>query len=144
MKTLEIKIKYKTSESDSILSLLMSKDFEILKHGIEVSGKGFSYTIHDDELTIDYITETVCKFFNIPKEVIFLKTKKREYVQARQIAAKLSYELIVPKLILRVVGDYFKQDHATVLHACKSIQNQIDTDKEFAKRYDAIRENLLN
>ena len=39
-----------------------------------------------EELTVDKIQEVVCEHFNIPSELLQTKTRKREVVQARQLA----------------------------------------------------------
>jgi len=33
-----------------------------------------------------------------------------------------------------------KRDHATVLHACKTVDNLLETDKEFKKFHDEINQ----
>jgi chromosomal replication initiator protein len=82
------------------------------------------------ELSIDYIQKVVCDYFNMPQEVINSKTRKREIVQARQIAMFFAKNLT--KSSLATIGSQIGgKDHATVLHACKTVNNLIDTDKRF-------------
>ena len=38
------------------------------------------------EISIDYIQKVVCDYFDIPIELMKSKTRKREIVQARQLA----------------------------------------------------------
>ena len=85
------------------------------------------------EITIDYIQKIVCDYFSMPIDSLQSKTRKREIVQARQIAMYFSKTLT--KSSLASIGSQIgKKDHATVLHACKTVNNLIDTDKQF--RYD--------
>ncbi|MBN1925918.1 MAG: chromosomal replication initiator protein DnaA [Prolixibacteraceae bacterium] len=85
------------------------------------------------EITIDYIQKIVCDYFNMPVDSLQSKTRKREVVQARQIAMFFSKSLT--KSSLASIGSQIgNKDHATVLHACKTVNNLIDTDKQF--RYD--------
>ena len=45
------------------------------------------------EISIDYIQKVVCDYFNLPLEAINSKTRKREIVQARQLAMYFSKKL---------------------------------------------------
>ncbi|MCD4773289.1 MAG: chromosomal replication initiator protein DnaA [Bacteroidales bacterium] len=82
------------------------------------------------EISIDYIQKIVCDYFDITLDMINSKTRKREIVQARQIAMFFSKRHT--KSSLATIGLHCgNKDHATVLHACKTINNLIDTDKQF-------------
>ena len=82
------------------------------------------------EISIDYIQKVVCDYFDIPIELMKSKTRKREIVQARQLAMFFSKQLT--KNSLANIGIHCgNKDHATVLHACKTVNNLIDTDKQF-------------
>jgi chromosomal replication initiator protein len=85
-------------------------------------------TVH--EISIDYIQKIVCDFFELPLEVLKSKTRKREVVQARQLAMYFSKQFT--KSSLSNIGMHCGgKDHATVLHACRTVNNLIDTDKKF-------------
>lgn len=82
------------------------------------------------EVSIDYIQKVVCDYFNLPIELIKSKTRKREVVQARQIAMFFAKSLT--KSSLSNIGlNCGGKDHATVLHACRTVNNLMDTDKKF-------------
>ncbi len=82
------------------------------------------------EVSIDYIQKVVCDYFNIPIETMKSKTRKREIVQCRQLAMFFSKQMT--KNSLAMIGKYCgNKDHATVLHACKTVNNLADTDKRF-------------
>lgn len=80
-------------------------------------------------ISIELIEEEVCKYFEIDPELINSKSKKQEIAQARQIAMYLSRKLTDKSYsnIGEVLG---KRDHATVLHACKTVCNWMETDKK--------------
>lgn len=80
-------------------------------------------------LTSTIIFELACDYYKQNPTTVSKKTRKREYVQTRQIAMFLSKNLTKESLanIGRNIGD---KDHATVLHACKTVKNLIDTDKQ--------------
>ncbi len=93
------------------------------------------------ELSIDFIQKMVCDYFNMPVDVLSSKTRKREIVQARQIAMYFAKNLT--KSSLATIGSQIGgKDHATVLHACKTVNNLIETDKRFGIFIDEIEKKL--
>lgn len=93
------------------------------------------------EITIDYIQKIVCDYFNMTSDSLQSKTRKREIVQARQIAMFFSKSLT--KSSLASIGAQIgRKDHATVLHACKTVNNLIDTDKQFKIDVEEIEKRL--
>ena len=86
--------------------------------------------MEDKIITPDVILNTVSNYFNIELKEIHSKSRKQEIVKSRQICMFLckkhtSYSYAH---IGHLIG---KRDHATVLHACKTVQNFIDIDKAF-------------
>ena len=93
------------------------------------------------EISIDYIQKVVSDYFNIPIDMINSKTRKREIVQARQIAMYFSKKFT--KSSLATIGIHCgNKDHATVLHACRTVNNLIDTDKQFRVYVDEIEKKI--
>ncbi len=93
------------------------------------------------EISVDYIQKVVCDYFNLSPDMLQSKTRKREIVQARQIAMFFSKNLT--KSSLASIGAQIGgKDHATVLHACKTVNNLMDTDKRFKTQIDAIEKKL--
>jgi chromosomal replication initiator protein len=93
------------------------------------------------EVSIDYIQKVVCDYFDLPMELLKSKTRKREVVQARQIAMYFSKKMT--KSSLANIGMHCGgKDHATVLHACKTVNNLIDTDKRFRGYIDDLNKKI--
>lgn len=93
------------------------------------------------EISIDYIQKVVCDYFNIEVDQLQTKTRKREIVQARQIAMYFSKNLT--KSSLANIGTQIGgKDHATVLHACKTVNNLMETDKQFKQYVEDIQKKL--
>ena len=93
------------------------------------------------EISIDYIQKVVCDYFNIPVDMINSKTRKREIVQARQLAMFFSKRMT--KASLASIGLHCgNKDHATVLHACRTVNNLIDTDKQFKAYVDELEKKI--
>jgi chromosomal replication initiator protein len=93
------------------------------------------------EISIDYIQKVVCDYFDIPLDVLNSKTRKREIVQARQLAMYFSKKHT--KNSLATIGlQCGNKDHATVLHACRTVSNLIETDRRFRTYVDDIDKKL--
>lgn len=93
------------------------------------------------EISIDYIQKIVCDYFNVAIDVLNSKTRKREIVQARQLA--MYFSKVHTKNSLATIGLHCgNKDHATVLHACRTVNNLIETDKQFKVYVDDIDKKL--
>lgn len=92
-------------------------------------------------LTIDEIQAVVCDYLNIPVDLVCDKTRKREVVQARQIAMFFCKEMTQNSL--KTIGLHFGgRDHSTVIHANQSVMNQIETDSKYRQMIDEIRDKI--
>ncbi len=94
------------------------------------------------DISIDLIVDTVCEYFNITRDILLSKSRKRQIVQARQIAM---YECrnLIPNCSLSTIGSELGgKDHATVLHACTTVQDLMSTDKAF-RQYVADIESMV-
>lgn len=93
------------------------------------------------EVSIDFIQKVVCDYFEMPIDHLKSKTRKREVVQARQIAMYFSKQLT--KSSLATIGMHCGgKDHATVLHACKTVNNLMDTDKRFRSYIEDLKKKI--
>lgn len=93
------------------------------------------------EVSIDYIQKVVCDYFDLPIELLKSKTRKREIVQARQIAMYFAKKMT--KSSLANIGMHCGgKDHATVLHACRTVNNLQETDKHFRKYLEDLEKKL--
>ena len=72
------------------------------------------------------------KYFDMDVATLQSKTRKRHIVQARQLAMFFAKKFT--KASLASIGSQIgRRDHATVLHACKTVDNLSFTDKQFRK-----------
>lgn len=93
------------------------------------------------EVSIDYIQKVVCDYFDLPIELLKSKTRKREVVQARQIAMYFAKKMT--KSSLANIGMHCGgKDHATVLHACRTVNNLQETDKQFRGYLEDLEKKL--
>ena len=94
-------------------------------------------------ITVQKIQDVVSNYFNIKKELIQSKSRKREIVQARQIA--MYFTKAHTEMSLAQIGSHIGQrTHATVLHACKTVKGLIEVDKSFRSSVDEIERILHN
>lgn len=76
----------------------------------------------------DHITKVVCGITGQEPSRLHIRTRKREIVWTRQLCMTLGK--LKTRNSLQSVGDYYGGfDHATVLHAMKTVKNLIETDK---------------
>ena len=93
------------------------------------------------EVSIDYIQKVVSDYFQMDIETLQSKTRRRHIVQARQLAMYFAKKFT--KASLASIGNQIgKRDHATVLHACKTVDNLTFTDKQFRKYVEDLRQKL--
>ena len=93
------------------------------------------------EVSIDYIQKVVCDYFDLPIELLKSKTRKREVVQARQIA--MYFAKAMTKSSLATIGMHCGgKDHATVLHACRTVNNLMETDKRFRAYIEELEKKI--
>ncbi len=93
------------------------------------------------EVSIDYIQKVVSDYFQMDVSTLQSKTRKRHIVQARQLAMFFAKKFT--KASLASIGSQIgKRDHATVLHACKTVDNLSATDKQFRKYVEDLSKKL--
>ncbi len=93
-------------------------------------------------IDISTIIAAVAKYFNIDESLLRLKSKQQEIVHARHTAMYLSKELTSSSL--QTIGAHFGgRNHATVIHACKCIEEVINNDHSFKDKLEQIKEMLL-
>ncbi|MBE6229349.1 MAG: chromosomal replication initiator protein DnaA [Bacteroidales bacterium] len=93
------------------------------------------------EISLEKIQSTVCEYFNITRESLVSKTRKREISQARQIAMYLGRNL-TKKSLASIGNEIGGRDHATVLHACNTVSDLIETDRNFRQYVSDIERRL--
>ncbi len=94
------------------------------------------------EVSVEYIINIVCDYFNISPEQLALNTRKHQVVQARQIAMYLSKKY--SNTSLASIGQQCgKKDHATVYHACKTVTDRLETDKQFRAMVADIEKKIV-
>ena len=94
------------------------------------------------DVNMEKVQSSVCEYFNISREELVSKSRKRQIVQARQIAMYLCRNLISNCSLAAIGSEIGGKDHATVLHSCMTVSDLMLTDRVFRKYVNDI-EGLL-
>ena len=97
----------------------------------------------DSDITIDKVQRAVCEYFNITRDALLSKSRKRQIVQARQIAMYMSRNLINNCSLATIGAEIGGKDHATVLHACTTVSDLMTIDKGFRQYVTDIEKMLV-
>lgn len=82
------------------------------------------------EITLDFIKNLVAEHFDVPVEKLGGKTRKRQFVIARQLSMYLAKNLTGKSL--KAIGQMFGgRDHSTVIYSIKTVQDLMETDMVF-------------
>lgn len=96
------------------------------------------------EISLDAITEQVCRTFEISKPQIMDKSRKPNVAFPRQVAMYLA-NVLIPSLSLKDIAEYYnRKDHTTVLHAKRMIENQFRDDGDFRSLVELMIKNIRN
>lgn len=127
----------------ALISLLAQSSLNKKKITVELAKQMIDKFVKNTtrEISIDYIQKVVCDYFDMPIELLKSKTRKREIVQARQLAMYFSKQLTKNSLA-SIGAQCGNKDHATVLHACRTVNNLTETDKRFRTYVEDLRKKL--
>ena len=97
--------------------------------------------LDDKPLTIDDIVETVCHHYNVTVTAVNSKSRKRDYVVARQVTMYLAqkYTKMPASRIGKLVGN---RDHSTVIHSCTKVEERLKIDAGFSDELVSIENGL--
>lgn len=92
-------------------------------------------------ISVEHVLDKVCQHFHIEREEVRTSSRKRDVCQARQIAMFLSKRLTNSSVteIGRTIGN---RDHATVLHACKVVNDLMAVDKNYRQIVNNIEKQI--
>ena len=93
--------------------------------------------VDNHPLTVDEILEKVCRHYNVEQRQVFSKSRKRDYVQVRQVSMYLAqkYTKMPAGRIGQLIGN---RDHSTVIHSCNAIEQRLKVDLAFQAELSSI------
>lgn len=92
--------------------------------------------INKPQITFELIAERVASFYNIDTADLYGKSRKREISDARQLL--MYFAKNEAQLSSTNIGVRLSRNHATVLHACKQIEQRMSVEKKFQEEVLAI------
>ncbi|MBN1982341.1 MAG: chromosomal replication initiator protein DnaA [Chitinivibrionales bacterium] len=127
----------------TLIRLIASASFTGKEITLAVAREIFGDVINrkNQRLTVDIIQQTVATHFGISHNQLRAHTRKREIAYPRTIAMYLCKKWT--KQALRTIGlDFGGRDYSTVIHACKKIETDLDTDEQLQRDIETL-DNLL-
>ena len=96
-----------------------------------------SVKVDDNPITVDEIIESVCQHYNVTPANINSRSRKKDFVMARQVAVYLAqkYTKLPASRIGRLVGG---RDHSTVIYSCNQVERRMKIDQKFLNEIISI------
>ncbi len=118
----------------TLIKLIASASFTAKDITLDVAREIFGDVISqkDRRLTNALIQKIVADYFSISANQLCAHTRKRDVVLPRSVAMYLCKKWT--KQSLRTIGlDFGGRDYSTVIHACKKIETDLETDNRLVK-----------
>lgn len=127
-----------------VLSLITRATFMNQQISVDMARSVISNAIKISkrQLTFEYITEVVSQHFGIDSDLMYGKSRKREISDARQVIMYMAKKYT--KLSSTTIGLKLSRNHATVLHACKTIEERITIEKQLQSDLEKIEAEFKN
>lgn len=97
--------------------------------------------INHRQINFEIITQEVASHYGIDSDQIFTKSRKREISDARQMVMYLAKKHA--KMPLTAIGTRLSRTHATVLYACKNIEERLPIEKQLQTDVKEIESALI-
>ena len=92
-------------------------------------------------ISYDDVISAVCGHYEIKKDLLSTKLRKREVVLARQMAMYIFREHM--GMSYSFIGKHFgNRDHTTVIHACEKINTYLQNNSKTQKDFDIIKKKI--
>jgi chromosomal replication initiator protein len=124
-----------------LIKLIASSSFTGKDITIEVAKEicGDVISRKDQRVSVLFIQQKVGEAFDISPNQLTAHTRKRDVSLPRSVAMYLCKKWT--KQSLRTIGlDFGGRDYSTVIHACKKIESDIQSDTELLKKIEAIED----
>ncbi len=127
----------------ALISILAHASFSRKEVGINLAKEivGNFSNRSTKELSIQQIQSLVCDKFQVNADQLCSKTRKRAVVQARQLSMYLAKQCTQHSL--KQIGKHFGgRDHSTVIHACQTVNDLMDTDEDFRGKVNDLQKRI--
>jgi chromosomal replication initiator protein len=86
------------------------------------------------------IRKTVAEYYDVTEDSLKSKKRQANINKARQVAMYISS--IITEETVEKIGQHYNRDHATVLHSCEKIKNDLTDDEQLQKEIKELRDKL--
>ena len=97
--------------------------------------------VNQRQINFEIITQEVASYYQVDPDQIFTKSRKREISDARQMVMYMAKKHA--KMPLTAIGTRLSRTHATVLYACKNIEERLPLEKQLQDDVTKIEGSLL-
>tara|TARA_B100001248_G_scaffold210882_1_gene165104 strand:- start:77 stop:1495 length:1419 start_codon:yes stop_codon:yes gene_type:complete len=98
--------------------------------------------LSENNVTIDLIQTTVCKFFKISKNEMLSSRRSRYLVRPRQTAIYLT-KILTSKSLPEIGREFSNRDHTTIIHSVKTIEKIKQKDPEMVDNINKLKNQIL-
>ena len=98
--------------------------------------------LSENNVTIDLIQTTVCKFFKISKNEMLSSRRSRYLVRPRQTAIYLT-KILTSKSLPEIGREFSNRDHTTIIHSIKTIEKIKEKDPEMIENINKLKNQIL-
>ena len=98
--------------------------------------------LNKKQINFEIIAQEVANYYKIDPDQIFTKSRKREISDARQMVMFMAKKHT--NMPFTAIGTRLARTHATVLYACKNIEERLGFEKQLQNDVSKIENALLN
>jgi len=91
-----------------------------------------NYELKEQSLDLEDIIQSVCRVFDLPREKVCSKSRKKQHVQARNLAFFLARKYTEHSL--KEIGRRFNRRHSTVLKGVANVEKEVNTDSPLGRQ----------
>lgn len=99
----------------------------VISNAVKVSSRPVNF---------EMVAQAVTTHYKVEIDDLFTKSRKREISDARQMVMYIAKK--VAGMTFTAIGSRLARTHATVMHACKSIEERLEHEKQLRADVDAI------
>ncbi len=103
---------------------------EITEHLVDV----------EEQITTDLIINVICNYFQVTREELSSKSRKRSITVPRNISMYLSRKYTNSSL--KEIGEYFNRDHSTVLNAIRRVETEIKKNYKIKNQLEFLKKQI--
>ncbi len=127
----------------TLIKLIASSSFTGKDISLEIAKEicGDVISRKDQRISVSFILQKVAEAFDTNTNQLTAHTRKRDVTVPRSVAMYLCKKWT--KQSLRTIGlEFGGRDYSTVIHACKKIENDLQTDPDFRRAVEQVETHL--